>query len=208
MAALQPSQNSTPLVAASARQGWIWRQSSSNQLKAGKASTSSYSGCPNGGEPNQRSVNAFDRECLEVFPCRSIHLAAELRNRQLTLSVADRGPGIDDFEQSLIFDKFYRGRDQRTRIQGTGMGLAIAKAIVEAHGGSIGVTSQLGHGSGFFFTLPAVQPSTCPPSYTSEQRARRMRCQRRANLSRAQMPLWKKLPVPRASQSEKECPAE
>jgi len=36
------------------------------------------------------------------------------------------------------------------------MGLAIAKAIVEAHGGSIGVTSQLGHGSVFFFTLPAV----------------------------------------------------
>ena len=72
------------------------------------------------------------------------------------MSVADRGPGIDDFEQSLIFDKFYRGRNQRTRIQGTGMGLAIAKAIVEAHGGSIGVTSQLGHGSVFFFTLPAV----------------------------------------------------
>ena len=86
----------------------------------------------------------------------AIHIAAELRSRQLTVSVADRGPGIDDFEQALIFDKFYRGRNQRTRIQGTGMGLAIAKAIVEAHGGSIGVTSQLGHGSVFFFTLPAV----------------------------------------------------
>ena len=84
-----------------------------------------------------------------------IHIAAEVRNRQLTVSVADRGPGIDDFEQALIFDKFYRGRNQRTRIQGTGMGLAIAKAIVEAHGGTIGVTSQLGHGSVFYFTLPA-----------------------------------------------------
>lgn len=85
-----------------------------------------------------------------------IHVAAELKSRQLTVSVADRGPGIDDFEQALIFDKFYRGRNQRTRIQGTGMGLAMAKAIVKAHGGGLGVTSQLGHGSVFFFTLPAV----------------------------------------------------
>jgi two-component system sensor histidine kinase KdpD len=72
----------------------------------------------------------------------------------VTLSVADRGPGIDDLEQSLIFEKFYRGRDQRFRVQGTGMGLAIAKAIVEAHGGSIGLTSQVGSGSVFYFTVP------------------------------------------------------
>jgi two-component system, OmpR family, sensor histidine kinase KdpD len=85
-----------------------------------------------------------------------IYIAAEVRNRQLTTSVADRGPGIDDFEQGLIFDKFYRGRNQRMSIQGTGMGLAIAKAIVEAHGGTIGVTSQLGHGSVFYFTLPVA----------------------------------------------------
>jgi two-component system sensor histidine kinase KdpD len=58
-------------------------------------------------------------------------------------------------EQSLIFEKFYRGRDQRYRVQGTGMGLAIAKAIVEAHGGAIGVTSQLDCGSVFHFTVPA-----------------------------------------------------
>lgn len=84
-----------------------------------------------------------------------IRITAEYKNKRVTVSVADRGPGIDDFEQALIFDKFYRGRGQRTRIQGTGMGLAIAKAIVEAHGGSIGVTSQLGSGSVFFFSLPA-----------------------------------------------------
>ena len=74
--------------------------------------------------------------------------------KMVRLSVADRGPGIDDMEQSLIFEKFYRGRDQRYRVQGTGMGLAIAKAIVEAHGGTIGVTSQLGSGSVFHFTVP------------------------------------------------------
>jgi len=89
-------------------------------------------------------------------PDSPIHIRAEVKNRMLMTSVADRGPGIDDFEQALIFEKFYRGRDQRLQVQGTGMGLAIAKAIVEAHGGQIGVTSQLGHGSVFYFTLPAA----------------------------------------------------
>jgi two-component system sensor histidine kinase KdpD len=87
-------------------------------------------------------------------PESAIHIAAESKNRMVMTSVTDRGPGIDDFEQSLIFEKFYRGRNQRLQVQGTGMGLAIAKAIVEAHGGQIGVTSQLGNGSVFYFTLP------------------------------------------------------
>lgn len=87
-------------------------------------------------------------------PASPIHITAEVRGRMLMTSVADQGPGIDDFEQSLIFQKFYRGHDQRLRVQGTGMGLAIAKAIVEAHGGQIGLTSQLGRGSVFYFTLP------------------------------------------------------
>lgn len=87
-------------------------------------------------------------------PQSPIHITGEVKDRMLTASVADQGPGIDDFEQSLIFDKFYRGRNQRMTVQGTGMGLAIAKAIVEAHGGRIGVTSQLGHGSVFYFSLP------------------------------------------------------
>jgi two-component system sensor histidine kinase KdpD len=84
-----------------------------------------------------------------------ITITAELRDGQLITSVSDQGPGIDDFERELIFDKFYRGRDQRYRVQGTGMGLAIAKAIIEAHGGTISVMSQLGHGSVFSFALPS-----------------------------------------------------
>jgi two-component system, OmpR family, sensor histidine kinase KdpD len=88
-------------------------------------------------------------------PQSSITVSAEMRDQELVVSVSDQGPGIDDFEQTLIFDKFYRGRDLRYRVQGTGMGLAIAKAIVEAHGGVLSVTSQLGHGSVFHFSLPA-----------------------------------------------------
>jgi two-component system sensor histidine kinase KdpD len=83
-----------------------------------------------------------------------ITITAELTGDSVTTSVADRGPGIDDFDQTMIFDKFYRGKDQRYLVRGTGMGLPIAKAIIAAHKGTIGVTSQLGHGSVFSFTLP------------------------------------------------------
>src|ERR1700751_3065207 len=85
---------------------------------------------------------------------KPIVVSAENNGSMVSLSVADQGPGIDTMEQGLIFDKFYRGKDQRALIQGTGMGLPISKAIVEAHGGTIGVTSQLGHGSVFSFSLP------------------------------------------------------
>ena len=83
-----------------------------------------------------------------------ITITAEKSGDFVVTSVADRGNGIDDPEQGLIFEKFYRGRDQRYTVQGTGMGLPIAKAIIEAHGGSISLTSQRGHGSVFSFTLP------------------------------------------------------
>lgn len=86
----------------------------------------------------------------------AIRITAEAKDQMLTVNIADRGPGIDDFEQSLVFEKFYRGRNQRVQVHGTGMGLAICKAIVEAHGGRLGVTSQLGHGSVFYFSLPVA----------------------------------------------------
>jgi two-component system sensor histidine kinase KdpD len=87
-------------------------------------------------------------------PGTPIRVTAEAKSGTLTTSVSDRGPGIDDFEQALVFEKFYRSQNQRMQVHGTGMGLAISKAIVEAHGGRIGVTSQLGHGSVFYFSLP------------------------------------------------------
>jgi two-component system sensor histidine kinase KdpD len=98
-----------------------------------------------------------------------ITITAEANGDFVVTSVADRGNGIDDAEQALIFEKFYRGKDQRYSVEGTGMGLPIAKAIVVAHGGSISLTSQRGHGSVFSFTLPAerVRPVQAPPLATA-----------------------------------------
>jgi two-component system, OmpR family, sensor histidine kinase KdpD len=101
-------------------------------------------------------VHLLDNASKYSPPETPIHVAAEWRGSEVLTSVADHGSGVDDMEQQMIFEKFYRGRDQRMMIQGTGMGLAIAKAIVELHGGKIGVTSQLGRGSLFYFSLPAA----------------------------------------------------
>lgn len=95
-------------------------------------------------------------------PETPIKVGVEVKGDQLVISIADRGPGIDSFEQGLIFEKFYRGRDQRYSAPGTGMGLAIAKVIVEAHGGKVGLVSQLGNGSVFSFTLP-IEKDPEPP---------------------------------------------
>jgi two-component system sensor histidine kinase KdpD len=102
-------------------------------------------------------VNLIDNANLYSPKEEPIVISAELAGDYVTISVADRGPGIDDFEQGMIFDKFYRGKDQRYLVRGTGMGLPIAKAIVAAHKGTISVTSQLGHGSVFSFTLPVAR---------------------------------------------------
>jgi two-component system, OmpR family, sensor histidine kinase KdpD len=99
-------------------------------------------------------VHLLDNAAKYSPPDTPIQITGELRDSAVVTSVADHGPGIDQMEQEMIFEKFYRGLDQRMIIQGTGMGLPIAKAIVELHGGKIGVTSQLGRGSLFYFSLP------------------------------------------------------
>jgi two-component system sensor histidine kinase KdpD len=99
-------------------------------------------------------VQLIDNANLYSPKEQPITIAAELLGDAVSVSVADRGPGIDDFEQTMVFDKFYRGKDQRYLVRGTGMGLPIAKAIITAQQGNMSVTSQLGHGSVFSFTLP------------------------------------------------------
>jgi two-component system sensor histidine kinase KdpD len=87
-------------------------------------------------------------------PHAPIELSAVKDEHRLRVTVADRGPGVDPGEQPFVFDKFFRGRKQLGQAVGTGMGLAIAKAIVEAHGGGIELFSEAGKGARFTFWLP------------------------------------------------------
>jgi two-component system sensor histidine kinase KdpD len=87
-----------------------------------------------------------------------ITITAEKRGEWISVSVADRGMGIDPSEQGLIFERFYRARSDGKEIAGTGMGLPISRSIVEAHGGDITVTSQPGHGSVFTCRFPVGGP--------------------------------------------------
>jgi two-component system, OmpR family, sensor histidine kinase KdpD len=82
-----------------------------------------------------------------------VRIGATLEADRLLVSITDQGQGIDDAEQAYIFDKFYRGSRQRM-LHGTGMGLAIAKAILRAHGGGIGVVSHRDEGATFTFWVP------------------------------------------------------
>jgi PAS domain S-box-containing protein len=79
-------------------------------------------------------------------------LGAQRHEGVVRMWVEDTGVGIDPDQLDQVFDRFWRG-DRHTG-SGAGLGLAVAKGIVEAHGGHIGVTSRLGKGSTFFFTLP------------------------------------------------------
>lgn len=87
-------------------------------------------------------------------PGSPVTVSATTGDDQVLISIADQGPGIDSSEQSLIFEKFYRGRAQANRLPGTGMGLAISRAIVDAHHGAIAVSSTVGQGSTFSVSLP------------------------------------------------------
>ena len=73
--------------------------------------------------------------------------------RSVRFAVKDEGPGIPKNLQRRIFEKFFRASDSRD--EGAGLGLSIAREIVLAHGGNVGVNSETGKGSEFFFTLPA-----------------------------------------------------
>jgi PAS domain S-box-containing protein len=80
-------------------------------------------------------------------------------NNWVKISITDTGPGIRPEEASRIFDKFYQvSHPEQPKATGTGLGLPIAKALVEMHGGRIWLESQAGQGSIFSFTLPAEQP--------------------------------------------------
>lgn len=72
------------------------------------------------------------------------------------LEVTDHGPGIPPEEQSQLFKRFYRAKRVEDEGAGIGIGLALVKGIVEAHGGQVGVRSRLGEGATFWFSLPGI----------------------------------------------------
>ena len=81
-----------------------------------------------------------------------ISVRASAEPRQLRFEVEDTGEGIPPEHQPRVFDRFFRVPGRASR--GSGLGLAIAREIVQAHGGAIGVVSEPGHGSTFWFTIP------------------------------------------------------
>jgi two-component system sensor histidine kinase KdpD len=90
---------------------------------------------------------------------KPITVSAEEENGLVRIEVRDEGQGLTELEQRRIFDKFYRARRDHAAVQGTGMGLSIAREIAEAHGGTVLVESQFGQGSRFTATLPAARHS-------------------------------------------------
>jgi two-component system sensor histidine kinase ChiS len=91
-------------------------------------------------------------------PAGTVTITATTQEQAVVFTVADTGCGIPSESQAHIFDKFIQlhpNRDDRTK--GTGLGLAIVQHLVELHGGTVGVESEVGQGSRFSFSLPVFQ---------------------------------------------------
>jgi two-component system phosphate regulon sensor histidine kinase PhoR len=93
-----------------------------------------------------------------------VNVTGQLLNGSfIELCVQDNGPGIPTESLERIFERFYRVDKARSREQGgTGLGLSIVKHIVQSHGGKVWAKSELGHGTAFYFTLPAKHEGTKP----------------------------------------------
>lgn len=98
-----------------------------------------------------------------------IIVEGSVESGQVIVSVADQGPGLTAEQAEHVFDKFYRVDSGLTRAtEGTGLGLALCRGVVEAHGGEITVTSRPGHGCTFTFHLPAMAVETDTPPFVEE----------------------------------------
>jgi two-component system sensor histidine kinase KdpD len=84
---------------------------------------------------------------------------------RLEFSVEDDGPGIDAYDLPHVFEKFYRGRKRLSKAKGSGMGLAIVRAILTTHGGGIEAESSVGKGTRFRFWIPLVERAGAADSY-------------------------------------------
>jgi two-component system sensor histidine kinase KdpD len=104
----------------------------------------------------------------------SIVLRSARTDSRLEFCVQDNGPGIDAVDLPMIFEKFYRGKKGTLLGKGTGMGLAIARAILLAHGGSIEAISLPGQGTTFRFWVPLVEKEAAPTSIEGSKTVKAM----------------------------------
>jgi signal transduction histidine kinase len=104
---------------------------------------------------SQALWNLLDNAVKYSGVCRTVRVEVE-RGREVALRVRDQGPGIPASERKQVFRKFTRGSAARDgNVKGTGIGLAMVRHIVEAHGGRVTVDSEPGSGSTFTIVLPA-----------------------------------------------------
>lgn len=86
-----------------------------------------------------------------------VSVSASVEESEIVIAVTDSGPGIPPQYQDRLFQKFSRLPSTADRVQGSGLGLTIARQIVEAHRGRIWVESEVGQGSTFAFSLPLAE---------------------------------------------------
>lgn len=93
----------------------------------------------------------------------TIKIEGHIRSGNLQFAVTDQGVGITPSDQARLFTKFFRADNEATRsVGGTGLGLSITKGIIEAHGGTIGVSSKIGQGTRFSVTIPTGMSAAAP----------------------------------------------
>ncbi len=98
-------------------------------------------------------LDNFLNNARKYAPGSPVEVRVRRHERNIVVEVEDQGPGIAPEHLSHLFERFYRVTNDHS-IRGTGLGLYISRKIVEAHGGEVGVESELGKGSRFYFTLP------------------------------------------------------
>jgi signal transduction histidine kinase len=109
---------------------------------------------------DQVMVNLVNNAVKYAPDSPDIYLIIKNQGTHVKISVKDNGPGIAKDKQPYVFDRYYQADHSKEAYTGLGLGLYICSEIIRKHNGTIGVDSELGQGSTFWFTLPltAVEP--------------------------------------------------